>query len=134
MKHQDVTEKIISAFYAAYNTLGWGFLERVYQAAMEIELRKRGLHVIPQAPIKVLYEGVCIGEYFADLLVEGCVIVEIKAVERFAEAHEAQLLNYLKATTIDVGLLMNFGPKPEYRRKIFETARTQPREVDQFNG
>jgi GxxExxY protein len=134
MKHQDVTEKIISAFYAVYNTLGWGFLERVYQAAMEIELKKRGLRVIPQAPLKVFYDGQCIGDYFADLLVEGCVIVEIKAVERFAEAHEAQLLNYLKASTIDVGLLMNFGPKPEFRRKIFESARKQHREADQVNS
>ena len=104
--------------HAAYNTLGWGFLERVYQAAMEIELRKKRLTRDPvSSPIKVLYEGVCIGIYFADLLVEGCVIVEIKAVERFAKLHQAQLLNYLKATTIDVGLLMNFGLKPEFRHK-----------------
>ena len=123
MKHEDITERIIGAFYAVYNTLGWGFLEKVYQGAMEIELQKRGLSIIPQAKIEVFYDGVSVGEYFADLLVGGCVIVELKAVEAIAHEHEAQLINYLKASLIDVGLLLNFGPTAQFRRKVFESAR-----------
>jgi GxxExxY protein len=124
MKHEDITERIIGAYYAVYNALGWGFLEKVYQGAMEIELRKRGLAIIPQAKIEVYYDGVAVGEYFADFLVEGAVIVELKAVEQLAPEHDAQVINYLRASSIDVGLLMNFGPKPEFRRKVFEKTRT----------
>jgi GxxExxY protein len=98
-------------------------LEKVYQNALVIELRKRGLKVQPQAPIQVFYDGQKVGEYFADLLVEDCVIVELKAAEGLVDEHHAQLLNYLKATNIEVGLLLNFGPKPEIKRKIFESAR-----------
>ena len=123
MKHRDVTEQVIAAFYQVYNTLGWGFLEKVYENALVIELRKRGLRVDPQARIDVFYDGFRVGEYFADILVEGCVVAELKAADGIAPEHEAQLLNYLKATDIDVGLLLNFGPKPQVRRKIFETAR-----------
>jgi GxxExxY protein len=126
LKHQDLTERIIAAFYEVYNTLGWGFLETVYQNAMQHELRKRGLRVYPQSKIDVFYDGVHVGEYFADLLVEDCVILELKAAEQLAPEHEAQLLNYLKGSSIDVGLLFNFGPKPQFRRKVFETARLRP--------
>ena len=123
LKHQELTEQIIRAFFKVYNTLGYGFLEKIYQNAMAIELRKGGLAVVAQAPITVLYDGEQVGEYFADLLVCERVIVELKAVDALAEEHHAQVVNYLKATGIDVGLLMNFGPKPEVRRKIVETAR-----------
>jgi GxxExxY protein len=123
VKHEDITERIIGAFYAAYNTLSWGFLEKVYQGAMEIELRKRGLSITPQAKIEVFYDGVSVGEYFADFLVESCVIVELKSAEQIAPEHESQLINYLKGSLIDIGLLLNFGPKAQVRRKIFETAR-----------
>jgi GxxExxY protein len=126
MKHQDVAERIIAAFYEVYNTLGWGFLEKVYQNAMHHELRKRGLRAYPQVKIDVFYDGVQVGEYFADFLVEDCVILELKAVEQLALEHEAQLLNYLRGSCIDVGLLLNFGPKPQVRRKIYETARHRP--------
>ncbi|MBA4187034.1 MAG: GxxExxY protein [Planctomycetaceae bacterium] len=122
----EVTERIIAAFYQVYNTLGHGFLEKVYQNAMELELKARGLNVIPQAPLKVYYAGVVVGEYFADFLVEASVIVELKAAEQIATEHHAQLLNYLKATDIDIGLLLNFGPKPEVRRKVYQTARLRP--------
>lgn len=124
-RHAEITERIIAAFYKVYNTLGCGFLEKVYQHAMELELAALGLSVVPQTPLKVYYRGAVVGEYFADLLVEGCVIVELQAVEQLATEHHAQLLNYLKATEIEVGLLLNFGPKPEVRRKVFETARRQ---------
>ena len=119
-KHKDITELIIRAFYTVYNTLGYGFLEKVYQNALVIELRKLGLEVISEACIKVYYNGQVVGEYFADLLVAGVVILEIKAVRTLAPEHEAQLLNYLKATPYEVGLLLNFGPKPQIKRKVYD--------------
>lgn len=127
-KHSDVTAKIIAAFYKVYNTLGWGFLEKVYHNALAIELKEQGLSATPKAQIKVYYQGIEVGEYFADFLVEGCVIVELKSVERLAEEHHAQLLNYLRATDIDIGLLLNFGRRPEVKRKVLETARHLPPE------
>jgi GxxExxY protein len=120
MKHGDVTERIISACYQVYNTLGHGFLEKVYENAMVIELRKRGVCVEPQARLDVLYDGILVGEYFADLLVDGVVIVELKAAEALAREHHAQVINYLKASRIEVGLLLNFGPKPEFKRKVWD--------------
>jgi len=122
-KHTDVTELIIKAFYKVYNTLGYGFLEKVYRNALAIELRQLGLEVVPEARILVYYDGEVIGEYFADLLVAGVVIVELKAAKKLVEAHEAQLLNYLKATPYEVGLLLNFGPQPEIKRKAFDNSR-----------
>jgi GxxExxY protein len=122
-KHTDTTELIIKAFYKAYNTLGYGFLEKVYGNALAIELSKLGLDVIQEVRIAVYYGGEVVGEYFADLLVAGVVIVELKAVKRLLEEHEAQLLNYLKATRYEVGLLLNFGPKPEIKRKAFDNSR-----------
>ena len=122
-KHQDITELIIQAFYTVYNTLGYGFLEKVYQQALIIELRKLGLEVIPEAPIKVYYNVHVVGEYFADLLVAEAVIVEIKAVRTLAPEHEAQLLNYLKATPYEVGLLLNFGPQSQIKRKAYDNTR-----------
>lgn len=119
-KHADVTGKILRAFYTVYNALGYGFLEKVYENAMVIELRKMGLKVVQQAPIVVLYDGTIVGEYFADSLVEDKVIVELKATRSITDGHEAQLLNYLKATEYEVGLLLNFGPKPDKRRKIYD--------------
>ncbi len=121
--HAEITERIIGAFYRVYNTLGYGFLEKVYQNSMEIELARAGLVAVPQARLNVYYEGIVVGEYYADFLVEGCVIVELKADEAIVSEHHAQLLNYLRATDITVGLLLNFGPKPDVRRKVYETAR-----------
>jgi GxxExxY protein len=122
-KHTDVTELIIKAFYKVYGTLGYGFLERVYGNAMAIELRKLGVRVVQESRITVYYDQEVVGEYFADLLVADAVIVELKAVKKLLEEHEAQLLNYLKATPYEVGLLLNFGPKPEIKRKAFDNAR-----------
>ena len=118
-KHSDITEIIISAFYKVYNTLGYGFLEKVYTNAMKIELASENLIVEGQKQIKVYYKGEEVGEYFADLIVEDCVIIELKAAESLCEEHEFQLINYLKATKIEVGLLLNFGKKPEIKRKVF---------------
>ena len=122
-EHKDITDLIIRAFYTVYNTLGYGFLEKVYPQALVIELRKLGLDVIPEALIKVYYNGQVVGEYLADLLVAGAVIVEIKAVRTLAPGHEAQLLNYLKATPYEVGLLLNFGPQPQIKRKVYDNER-----------
>jgi len=122
-KHRDLTDKIINAFYEVYNTLGYGFLEKVYENALAHELRKRGFKVVQQAPIHVHYDGVIVGEYYADLVVNDAVILELKSVEAILDDHKAQLLNYLKATDIDVGLALNFGPRPQISRKVFEIAR-----------
>lgn len=116
--HRELTSKIISCFYKVYNTLGYGFLERVYETAMRVELERQGLAVQAQVPIKVHYEGVVVGDYFADLCVENAVIVELKAADRLDKAHEAQLMNYLRATGMEVGLLLNFGSKAEFSRKV----------------
>ncbi len=122
-KHVETTEKIINAFYTVYNILGYGFLEKVYRNAMAIELSKQGLIVVAEAPIIVYYDGQVVGEYFADLLVAEAIIVELKAVRQLAAEHEAQLLNYLKATPYEVGLLLNFGPKAEIKRKAYDNHR-----------
>jgi GxxExxY protein len=118
-KHSDITDQIIKAFYSVYNGLGYGFLEKVYENAMMIELNKIGFNVKNQAPIKVFYEEKEIGNYFADLLVEDKVIVELKSAENICEEHEAQLINYLRATKIEVGLLLNFGKSAQIKRKVF---------------
>jgi GxxExxY protein len=124
-KHSDVTGKILKAFYTVYNGLGYGFLEKVYENAMAIELRGMELRAIQQAPIVVRYANQIVGEYSADLLVEDKVIVEMKASRTIADAHEAQLLNYLKATEYEVGLLLNFGPTPDKRRRIYDNGLKQ---------
>lgn len=110
-KHKELSEKVIEAFYKIYNTLGYGFLEKVYENALMIELGSMGILAVAQSPLKVFYDGKTVGEYYADVLVENALIVEIKAAKNLISEHEAQLLNYLKATNIEVGLLLNFGPK-----------------------
>lgn len=123
MLHEEITSDTINAFYHVYNTLGYGFLEKVYENALAKELVKRGHSVKQQVPIQVFYEGEAVGEYFADLLVDDKVILELKAADEIAKAHEAQLVNYLKATEMQIGLLLNFGPKAEFKRKIFTKRR-----------
>jgi len=122
-KHKALSEKIIGIFYKVYNELGYGFLEKVYENAMMIDFRREDVPAVSQSAIKVYYEGEIVGEYFADILVDDKIIVEIKAAKNLALEHEAQLLNYLKATSIEVGLLLNFGPKPEIKRKAFDNSR-----------
>jgi len=118
--HKEITEKIIQAYYKVYNTLGYGFLERVYENSMMIELKKMILNADKQYAIKVFYEGEIVGDYFADILVEGTIIIEIKAATQLKKEHMIQLRNYLKATDVEVGLLINFGEKPEFKRIFFE--------------
>jgi len=123
LKLGDVTEKIIKAFYSVYNTLGYGFLEKVYVHALVIELGKLGLHAELEKPMNVFYDGKIVGEYYADLVVNNSVIVEIKATKNLCIEHEAQLLNYLKAGKKEIGLLLNFGPKPEVKRRVFSSVQ-----------
>jgi len=125
MLHEEITDKIIKAYYKVYNYLGYGFLERVYQKALLIELRNMGFDCEEEVPIKVYYNGQRVGDYRADIIVNDCVIIENKAAESLAEENEFQLINYLKATEIEVGLLLNFGKKPQFKRKIFTNDRKQ---------
>ena len=122
-KHSEITDRIINGFFKVYNTLGYGFLEKVYENALFIELVAMGLIAERQKQINVYYEGKRVGEYFADIFVESCVIVELKAAETLCEEHEFQLINYLKATDLEVGLLLNFGKKPTFRRKVFSNVK-----------
>lgn len=123
LKHSEITGEIIKIFYKVYNALGYGFAEKVYENAMFIELSELGLNVRQQKEIIVFYNGKEVGKYYADLIVEDCVIIELKASESLSSTNEAQLLNYLKAIKIEVGLLLNFGQKPDYRRKFFTNDR-----------
>ncbi|MDR0828766.1 MAG: GxxExxY protein [Prevotellaceae bacterium] len=123
MLYKELTDKIIAAFYKVYNELGFGFLENVYQNAFYLELLDAGFTVEAQKPINVTYKGQIVGKYKADLLVNETIILELKAVDYLVEEHELQLINYLKATDKEIGLLLNFGTKPEIRRKIFTNDR-----------
>ena len=108
---EELTGTVISAYYRVYNRLGYGFLEKVYENALSHELRKSGLNIKPQRPIEVFYDDLKVGYYIADIIVEDLLIIEVKAAEGLREEHECQLINYLRATDIEVGLLLNFGKK-----------------------
>ncbi len=122
MKHEEVTQQIIGIFYQVYNELGYGFLEKVYQNAFYLALREEGFDVIAQQKIDVWFRGDSVGEYYADLIVNEKVILELKAAESITEKDENQLLNYLRGTKIEVGLLFNFGKKPEFKRKVYDNS------------
>jgi GxxExxY protein len=121
--HEELSEIIIKTFYEVYNELGYGFLERVYQNSLYLELKSKGLKVEAQKKIEVYYKGIEVGQYYADLIVEDLIILELKAADSIVKEFENQILNYLKGTNCEVGLLLNFGRKPEFRRKIFENNR-----------
>ncbi|MDL1893800.1 GxxExxY protein [Sphingobacteriales bacterium CHB3] len=130
MIHEELSNKIIRAYYTVYNTLGFGYLEKVYENAMRVELRKFGLRVEQQKKIDVYYDSEVVGEYYADLVVNEIIILELKAASAIIPEHEAQIINYLKCTRIELGLLFNFGSKPEFLRRIFtndkKNIRVQP--------
>ena len=128
MKHEQLTENIIGVFYEVYNELGHGFLESVYETAMSIALKAKGLNVDSQFAIPVWFRGHQIGSFAADVVVDGCIVVELKAVRSIDPSHEAQLLNYLRATEMEIGLLLNFGVKPEIKRRVFDNPRKTIRE------
>ena len=117
--HKNITDIILKSYYKVFNNLGYGFLEKVYENALFYELKKQGLVCEKQKPIKVYYDEIQVGEYYADIIVNECIIIELKAAESLAEEHEFQLINYLKATDIEVGLVLNFGKNPQLKRKIF---------------
>ena len=123
LKYKEITDRILKGFFEVYNELGDGFLESVYENALFIVLKGYDLTIERQKNIPVIFRGNVIGDFKADLIVEGSVIVELKAVRTLDSAHEAQLINYLKATNIEVGLLINFGRKPEFKRFIFNNKR-----------
>lgn len=120
MKYSELSSKIINAFYTVYNNLGYGFLEKIYENAMLVELNEQGLECKNQYPIKVRYKNKIVGEYYADIFVEDKIIVELKAEKKLTNQDEAQLLLYLTATNIEVGLLLNFGEKPQFKRRIYD--------------
>ncbi len=122
-KHLDLTETIIGVFFDVYNELGYGFLESVYREAMDIALRSAGLQVEKEFALKARFRGKVIGRFKADLLVNGSVIVELKAAKTLEASHEAQTLNYLRAGVLEVALLLNFGPKPQVKRLVFSNDR-----------
>ncbi len=121
--NSDLTDAILKTFYDVYNELGYGFLEKVYQNSMYLELSARGFKVEAQKQIKVLYKGTEVGEYYADLVVNDLVILELKAADAIVKEFEWPLLNYLRGTNMEVGLLLNFGRKPEFIRRVFENSR-----------
>ncbi|MFH7015806.1 GxxExxY protein [Flavobacterium sp. FlaQc-47] len=121
--HEELTKAILKIFYDVYNELGYGFLERVYQNSLFYELRLNGYKVEAQKKIKVYYKNIDVGDYVADIIVNDCVILELKAQECLIEANEFQIINYLKATDCEVGLLLNFGKKPEFIRKVYQNFR-----------
>lgn len=122
-KHKETTDKIIRVFYEVYNELGHGFLESVYERSLEIALHSLGLKVCRQIQVPVWFRGKPVGDFTADMLIEDCVLLELKAARALDASHQAQLLNYLRATEIEVGLLLNFGLKPEFKRLIFDNPR-----------
>lgn len=119
-KHWDLCHDIVGVFYSVYNDLGHGFLEAVYEEALAMGLTQAGLAVSRQVPTPIWFRGRTIGEYKADLIVNDAVLLELKATRALDPSHEAQILNYLRATAIEVGLLLNFGPKPQFKRFVFE--------------
>ena len=121
--HKELTDKIIDAFYDVYDELGYGYLERVYQNSLYLELTERGHKVEAQKEIKIYYRGREVGLYYADLIVDDLILLELKAAETIIEAHEAQVINYLRGTDKEVGYVLNFGPKPEFSRKIYTNDR-----------
>src|SRR5690554_3839361 len=121
--HEGLSNQIIKTFYAVYNELGYGFLEKVYQNALYLELKSQGFLVEAQKLIKVYYKGQQVGEYYADLIINEVIILELKAAEFVVEDFENQLINCLKASNIEVGLLLNFGVDPQFKRKVFNNDR-----------
>jgi GxxExxY protein len=121
--HKNLSDTILKIYFEVYNELGYGFLEKVYQNAMYLELKSQGYKVEAQKQIKVYYKSQLVGDYFADLLIEDSIILELKACGCLLDEHKAQLLNYLKATDVEIGLLLNFGTTPEFKRSIYTNDR-----------
>lgn len=126
--HKSLSDSILKIYYEVYNELGYGFLEKVYQNAMYFELKSQGFKVEAQKQIKVYYKSQIVGEYFADIIVEDSITLELKACECLMDEHQAQLLNYLRATKVEIGMLLNFGTEPEFKRLIYTNDRKKIKE------
>jgi GxxExxY protein len=127
--HTEITKKVIGVFFEVYNELGGGFLESVYHEALRIALKQAGLRVAVEVPVPVYFRGEVVGNFRADAIVNECVLLELKAISGFNAAHDAQVLHYLRATRFEVGLLLNFGPRPQFRRFILEEEKKKIRVV-----
>jgi GxxExxY protein len=126
-KHVELTERVIGVFYDVYNELGYGFLESVYREAMRLALTQAGLTVKTEVPVPVSFRGVTVGIFRADLIVSDCLLVELKAVEQMVRQHESQTMHYLRATSIEVALLMNFGVQPRFKRFVMDNKLKKPK-------
>jgi len=126
-KHDDLTERVIGVFYDVYNELGYGFLESVYREAMRLALTQAGLRVNAEVPVPVSFRGVVVGMFRADLIVDDCLLVELKAVDQIVRQHESQTMHYLRATSIEVALLMNFGTLPRFKRIVMDNKLKKPK-------
>ncbi len=127
LKHGSLTDKILGVFYGVYNELGHGFLESVYHRSLVLALESAGLNVCSRVAVPVWFRGHQVGHFEADVLVESCVLLELKAARSLDSSHQAQLLNYLRATDIEVGLLLNFGERPEFKRVVFDNLKKKTR-------
>ncbi len=130
LKHRELTDEIIGTFYEVYNELGHGFIESVYENSLAIALREKGHEVFQQVDVPVWFRGNQVGDFDADMLVNRAVILELKSARAIDPAHLAQLLNYLRATEIEIGLLLNFRPSPEFKRLAFDNSRKRPSEQE----
>jgi GxxExxY protein len=125
--HAELTERVLKVFYEVYNELGGGFLESVYQSAFALALKQSGLQALSQVAVPVHFRGEVVGDFRADLIVNGDVLLELKALQTLDRNHEAQVLNYLRATSIEVALLLNFGPKPQFKRFLLDNRQKRIR-------
>ncbi len=122
-KHSELTDLIIAVFYDVYNELGFGFLESVYRNSLRLALSDKGLTVEQEVPVAVFFRGHNVGDFRADLVVNGTILLELKTAEQIVAAHESQVLNYLRSTALELGLILNFGPKPQVRRLLLDNSR-----------
>jgi GxxExxY protein len=122
-KHSELTDLIIGVFYEVYSELGFGFLESVYRNSLRLALLEKGLTVEQEAPITVFFRGKNVGDFRADLVVNGSILLELKTADHIVAAHESQVLNYLRSTSLELGLILNFGPKPQVRRLLLDNSR-----------
>jgi len=122
-KHSELTDLIIAVFYDVYNELGFGFLESVYRNSLRLALMDKGLTVEQEVPVTVFFRGRNVGDFRADLVVNGTILLELKTAEQIVAAHESQVLNYLRSTALELGLILNFGPKPQVRRLLLDNSR-----------
>jgi GxxExxY protein len=122
-KHSELTEAIIGVFYEVYNELGFGFLESVYRNSLRLALLEKGLSVEQEVAVSVFFRGHNVGDFRADLIVNGTILLELKTAEQIIAAHESQVLNYLRSTALELGIILNFGPKPQVRRLLLDNSR-----------